>query len=367
MPPNTDHLPTITKAALLGLALLLMAGYALFFTPVFTAPEPEAKPQEPARQTPAPQAAGPEPAPLPVRPFSFDREQEQRELLARFSADPALMSNSSIVDKNLTGLVISGDMVIEKAIFHRGSLQKMNVSGLTFRDCRFYNCDLSGSEFTGVVFEDCSFENSKLEYGKISDTLFVDCRFSSNGPEKSPKSARIAYTSFKNVTFRELFHDEFEMLNVFGDITFKKTNMGFMKFSADGGHEFFKNSGEQPALRLNLEDCLGRELVMKVRGMDSSLNILRGEYRWGEFSGFRRIQASHASFTNELTLSARDWLVVKNSLLCADLEAEQGIYLIDNSYTYEHRATAAPASGRAAARAVLWMAARAGRTTARAA
>lgn len=46
-----------------------------------------------------------------------------------------------------------------------------------YEDCRFIDCEFSGSDLSEVKFVDCSFENSNLSLATLSGTVFRDVHF----------------------------------------------------------------------------------------------------------------------------------------------------------------------------------------------
>lgn len=66
--------------------------------------------------------------------------------------------------------------IFERIDFTTSSLVKGEYENCTFRNCNFYNTDLSGFVFRESTFDGCDFSLAKLKNTTLNDIRFVNCK-----------------------------------------------------------------------------------------------------------------------------------------------------------------------------------------------
>ncbi len=360
-PHSAAFLNPAPKAVLLALALLMMSSYTHFMygflqQPVYnptpaadsrnaqsgTRPEARSSQQQGAssagsadtRVASGQQGAGEgsktEPAPTVVD----QKAEEHRQRLLRFNKNPGLFNGQNINLEDLSGLSIAGSTVT-KAAFQSTNLQKAGIHKITFRNCRFSDIDFSKADLREVVFEECSFEDVRFDEAILFNVAFIDCSMTSHRREQGFSRCRFALARLYNVSFEGLTQEDLQFFQVSGGIAFKNTDMSGMRLESDGNNKFFSDRNASNDLRVSLEDCRGGDFRLETRNLDSSLKILRSELSQGNMRGFKRAQVDNCTLAQGSAIEGREWLVVKNSTVCADLGTQGEMFLLDNSYARE--------------------------------
>jgi uncharacterized protein YjbI with pentapeptide repeats len=100
------------------------------------------------------------------------------------AADVALASDQFIEHRTFTGDVSASganNVEISGSLFRAARLTGIDLPGITIRDCRFENCELSGAVLDAarmirVEFVDCRLSGAVLSDARLDDVRMVDCR-----------------------------------------------------------------------------------------------------------------------------------------------------------------------------------------------
>ena len=69
--------------------------------------------------------------------------------------------------------------IIDK-IFEKVNINDPNFPIGGYENCKFINCDLSGSNLSGYKFTDCEFNSCNLSLVKLAQTVFSDIKFANS-------------------------------------------------------------------------------------------------------------------------------------------------------------------------------------------
>ena len=100
------------------------------------------------------------------------------------ATDVVLDSGDFIEHRTISGDVealAADDVEIVGSLFRAARLTGVDLSGVTFRDCRFENCELSGAllesaRLVRVEFVDCRVSGAVMSDARLDDVRFVDSR-----------------------------------------------------------------------------------------------------------------------------------------------------------------------------------------------
>jgi uncharacterized protein YjbI with pentapeptide repeats len=110
---------------------------------------------------------------------------------------------------HITGLEMTNCTILDA--IYSGSLLTNNVySGVTFRNCTFYACNLDAN-----LFLNCTFENCIFQFSHFHSSSFENCEFNNNQWLK---------THFAKNEFMGCQLDEAAQITIDGGINFIKTN-----------------------------------------------------------------------------------------------------------------------------------------------
>lgn len=343
------------KAALLGLALLVMAGFAHFMpglpgltTPPTSVSVPPTPPQA-TTQAP-PQAANPpasqtneaatqEPTQQSKPQIDEAAAQAHREKIARLARTPRQMSARSFENDNLDGLSLQNSTV-SKAAFRAVSLRDSSFNNMRITGCVFTDVDFSKANIREVNFEDCTFEDTAIDEALFFNVNFINCAFIGTKWEQGVSKARVAGSRMYDVSFENAELQTFELFLNSGRVTFKDTDLTSLRLSSDGNNKYFPAiSSGTTQFRLNLENCTGGDLNFELRSVSSELKITGGDLDNIRLSSFSKIEITNSRVTGRGFIEARDWLVIKNSTLCANFRSYGPMYLLGNSYIGQRAAS----------------------------
>lgn len=347
--PEAPFLNPAPKAALLGLALLLMTGYAHFvigFADFAPAPVPAptstvttpgmpqtAPPQTDPQQATPPQAGSQTPdGQTPEAQPDEAAARAHREKIAKLGRNPRLMSSQSYTDENLNGLSLQNSTV-SKASFKGASLQNSSFYKMRLSGCVFSDADLSKADIREVSFEDCTFENVNIDEATLFNVNFINCSFSGKRWEQGVSKMRVALSRMYNVTFEKARLDTFELFMNIGRVTFTDSDLTSLRLNSDGNNRYFPKAGAGSLpFRLNLEKCTGGDFDLSLRSVESELKITDSDLENVKLNAFSKIHIQDSRITGQGFIEAREWLVIKDSTLCANFRSYGPMYLVNNAY-----------------------------------
>lgn len=351
--PEAVFLNPGPKALLLVLIFCLLSAYAHLMhglgdfsalrpggpTSVTTAPPQAVAPQAPQQAgttQPPPQQAGSTEAQPPADDPAL---AAQRERVLRLGRTPRLLSSQSFTGENLRGLSLSGAS-ISKATFNACNAQSIALHKMRLVGCAFNDSDLSGANIREVTFEDCVFENTNMDEATLFNVNFINCVFTGTKREQGFSRARIAVSRMYNVLFEGAQFEGFLLYQVSGRIDFKKTDLSGLRLNSDGNNRGYpKIDAAACQLELRLDECAGGNFELETRHLAAELKINKADFDNVKMHGFPQIQIDNSHITGLGYIAAGDWLVVKNSTLCADLKATKAMYLVNNSYISQRGAS----------------------------
>lgn len=273
-----------------------------------------------------------------MRPDDAEAKAQQ-ERLARFNKTPRLMTGQNFGNEDLSGLSISNSS-ISKAVFSGCFALNAGIHKILFKDCTFTDTDFTRANIREVIFENCSFENTRFDESVFFNVSFINCSFKGNQRENGLSKARIALSRLYNVTFENATLENFLLFQDSGRTYFKSTDLTGLSIRANGSNAFYPRLDVSPVqFDLRLENCTGGDFELDVNNVPSELRINKASFDNAKINYFTRIQITDSSIGGLGYIEAKEWLVVKNSTLCADLGAYGGMYLIGNTYVSERSAS----------------------------
>jgi uncharacterized protein YjbI with pentapeptide repeats len=240
---------------------------------------------------------------------------------AELSVQAYRLDGATLRGGKFPGLYLAG-RTFRNVTFRQVDLEKLQLSDCTFRNTVFDNVTINFSNFSNVIFENCRFINAKFNTPKFTNVAFIGGEMTYEGEyEYAYTQTYFFYSDFTNVLFDGVRFIKTTIRVAKGSLYFKNIN------SVDN---IDINSG---LLNIRIDNCNIKDNFFVTAGKNSSAYVTNSTFIKSGLQIDGPVFIENSTVTG--TLSASNYLVVKNCTLKAGIGGRGKWYFIDTRFVID--------------------------------